>query len=95
MNQPRNRINDYSTKTTSPTLTARMGTGGNQVPIVHSVSDTASGFKYRQGAKAGGGVLGGQRNPNQRKVGCLNARDYKGVGSQYVDEGKLVIDDSQ
>lgn len=30
---------------------------------------------------------------NQRKVGCLNARDYKGVGSQYVDEGKLVIDD--
>lgn len=37
MNQPRNRINDYSTKTTSPTLTARMGTGGNQVPIVHSI----------------------------------------------------------
>ena len=36
MNQPRNRINDYSTKTISPTLTARMGTGGNQVPIVHS-----------------------------------------------------------
>lgn len=36
MNQPSNRINDYSTKTTSPTLTARMGTGGNQVPIVHS-----------------------------------------------------------
>jgi DNA (cytosine-5)-methyltransferase 1 len=42
MNQPRNRINDYSTKTTSPTLTARMGTGGNQVPIVHLVSDSAS-----------------------------------------------------
>ena len=36
MNQPSNRINDYSTKTISPTLTARMGTGGNQVPIVHS-----------------------------------------------------------
>lgn len=24
-------------------------------------------------------------------VGCLQARDYKGVGSQYVDEDKLVI----
>lgn len=24
-------------------------------------------------------------------VGCLQARDYKGVGSQYVDESKLVI----
>ena len=27
-------------------------------------------------------------------VGCLNARDYKGVGSQYVDEGKCVVDDT-
>lgn len=42
MNQPSNKINDYSKQTISPTLTARMGTGGNQVPIVHSVSDSAS-----------------------------------------------------
>lgn len=60
MNQPRNRINDYSTKTTSPTLTARMGTGGNQVPIVHSYciagntidrkpQNGGNGFGYHEG----------------------------------------------
>jgi DNA (cytosine-5)-methyltransferase 1 len=37
MNQPSNKINNYSEQATSPTLTARMGTGGNQVPIVHSI----------------------------------------------------------
>ena len=37
--------------------------------------------------KASGGVLGGgQRNI----VGSLQARDYKGVGNQYVAENKLV-----
>jgi hypothetical protein len=25
-------------------------------------------------------------------IGALCARDYKGVGNQYVDEGKLVIE---
>jgi|APGre2960657404_1045060.scaffolds.fasta_scaffold20390_2 DNA (cytosine-5)-methyltransferase 1 len=28
----------------------------------------------------------------QRTVGALCARDYKGVGSQYVEEGKVVVD---
>ena len=28
----------------------------------------------------------------QDKVGSLCARDYKGVGSQYVDEGKLIVE---
>ena len=36
--------------------------------------------------KASGGGLGGQRNI----VGSLQARDYKGVGNQYVAENKLV-----
>jgi DNA (cytosine-5)-methyltransferase 1 len=42
-------------------------------------------------AKASGGDFGGgQRDFNKRVIGSLCARDYKGVGSQYVDEGKLV-----
>lgn len=28
----------------------------------------------------------------QNKIGCLNARDYKGVGNQYVNEGKCIVD---
>ena len=28
----------------------------------------------------------------QNTVGALCARDYKGVGSQYVDEGKLIVE---
>ena len=27
-----------------------------------------------------------------KTIGCLQARDYKGVGSQYVNEGKVVVD---
>jgi hypothetical protein len=37
--------------------------------------------------RASGGDLGGQRNI----VGPLAARDYKGVGNQYVMENKLVV----
>ena len=31
---------------------------------------------------------------NNRKIGALCARDYKGVGNQYVNEGKLVVEDA-
>ena len=51
----------------SHTLTARMGTGGNNVPAV------AYPKTY------------------QDKVCALCARDYKGVGSQYVSEDELVL----
>jgi DNA (cytosine-5)-methyltransferase 1 len=80
-----------------PTLAAE----SHGTPHAVAVGYRASGFQsYSEDKVAGtlraeGGTAGGgQRNLcNQRKVGCLNARDYKGVGSQYVDEGKLVIDD--
>jgi DNA (cytosine-5)-methyltransferase 1 len=97
---------------TLPCLTARAGTGGNNLPVVHclndqggsvmDVSDKAATLRAESHGHEpcvciAGNIIdrrGGQRNLcNQRKVGCLNARDYKGVGSQYVDEGKLVIDD--
>jgi DNA (cytosine-5)-methyltransferase 1 len=41
MAQPSNKIEPYSTETISPTLTARMGTGGNQVPITHEEKSKA------------------------------------------------------
>jgi DNA (cytosine-5)-methyltransferase 1 len=47
------------------TLQERMGTGGNNVPVVAQDS----------------------------VIGSLAARDYKGVGNQYVAENKLVIQD--
>jgi len=46
---------------------------------------------YREGfgtlRSSGGDLGGGQRNV----VGSLQARDYKGVGNQYVMENKLVV----
>jgi hypothetical protein len=48
------------------TLQERMGTGGNNVPVV----------------------------AQETVVGSLAARDYKGVGNQYVAENKLVIQET-
>ena len=43
-----------------------------------------------------GGSYGGVRSVNHlhysQTVGALQARDYKGVGSQYVSEDKLIIE---
>jgi DNA (cytosine-5)-methyltransferase 1 len=54
---------------------------------------TSSSFaQYKEGAgtlrQSGGDLGGGQRNI----VGSLQARDYKGVGNQYVAENKLVVE---
>lgn len=53
------------------TLQARMGTGGNNTPM----------------------ILLEEHDMDSDIVGSLQARDYKGVGNQYVGENKLVIDD--
>jgi DNA (cytosine-5)-methyltransferase 1 len=50
------------------TLQARMGTGGNTVPVVIDERTTSN------------------------ISGTLNARDFKGVGNQYVQENKLIIE---
>ena len=43
---------------------------------------------------SGGDFGGGQREFNNRKVGALMARDYKGIGNQDLESGwQLVIDD--
>ena len=44
---------------------------------------------------SGGDIGGGERNAHllySDTIGALCARDFKGVGSQYVYENKLVID---
>ena len=41
--------------------------------------------------KQSGGNFGGGYGNNSETVGALCARDYKGVGSQYVDEGKVIV----
>ena len=49
---------------------------------------------YKEGfgtLKSSGGDLGGGQRDTSDTVGALCARDYKGVGSQYVDEGKCVV----
>jgi DNA (cytosine-5)-methyltransferase 1 len=57
------RVDDVRVYTEpTQTLTQRMGTGGNNVPMIA-----------------------------QDVVGSLQARDYKGVGNQYVAENKLVV----
>lgn len=53
------------------TLPARMGTGGNNVPLV--VDDRVT----------------------SEIVGTLSARDFKGVGNQYVQEHKLILESSE
>jgi hypothetical protein len=42
------------------------------------------------GAYSGQGAYTGRLIPQQKTVGTLCARDYKGVGSQYVQEGKCI-----
>lgn len=54
------------------TLQARMGTGGNNMPLVLVEED--------------------DMQKNQNIIGTLQARDYKGVGNQYVEENKLVVE---
>lgn len=46
------------------------------------------------GEKATGNTQAGARGSvsSERVVGALCARDYKGVGNQYVSEGKLVVE---
>jgi DNA (cytosine-5)-methyltransferase 1 len=53
------------------------------------VCETVSA-KYGRGGNNQPLVLALDRDSYQDKVGALCARDYKGVGSQYVDEGKLI-----
>jgi len=115
------------------TLQARMGTGGNNMPMVAVIpihdKATRSGGKRKlhngeyafDGAGNGFGVgengdpmntlTQGDRHAvaissveeseedemqkDLSVIGTLQARDYKGVGNQYVEENKLVVSDNE
>lgn len=67
-----NRVDDIRfQKDVINTLQARMGTGGNNMPMI-LIEDK-------------------DMQKDQNIVGALQARDYKGVGNQYVQENKLVV----
>ena len=69
--------------------------GRSQDSIVHTSQNYS---EWRRNEKlttlraAGGNYGGGEREPRET-VGTLAARDFKGVGNQYVQEGKLVVQD--
>jgi hypothetical protein len=72
----------------SPTL--RVGGAGMAVAEPFTASSHA-GYSDGIGTlRSSGGDLGGERDI----VGALCARDYKGVGTQYVMENKLVVQDT-
>lgn len=83
------------------TLQARMGTGGNNMPMVaYPIQGTTIGRSDTAGPQGKGfgdaedpmytiDTVGG--NAVAQVVGTLQARDYKGVGNQYVEENKLVV----
>ena len=83
----------------STALPASMGMGGGYVPMVCYGLDRAS-FNQGQNAKydisiqediAQPLVARGPGGGNADKVNALCARDWKGVGNQYVSDGKVVI----
>jgi DNA (cytosine-5)-methyltransferase 1 len=71
------------------TLSARDYKGPNTLMVEEPFTPSShAGYSNGIGTlRANGGDLGGQRNI----VGSLQARDYKGVGNQYVMENKLVV----
>ena len=106
------------------TLQARMGTGGNQIPLIYArpsyadlKQDEIAGTLKASGGCNGGGSenlvadytdgvgTGGNNIPltydngnvtlyqKDGKIGSLMARDYKGVGNDYVTQGKIIISD--
>ena len=74
------------------TLTARMGTGGLNVPIACYENESFSGYaESGTGAtlkESGGDIGGGSEN---LIAGTLCATDYKGIGNEYVEQGKCVV----
>ena len=82
----------------STALPASMGMGGGYVPMVCYGLDRAS-FNQGQNAKYDISIQEDIAQPlvargpggNADKVNALCARDWKGVGNQYVSDGKVVI----
>ena len=92
----------YRQSDTLGTLTAgqNQSVRGDTQLIVDSSGENATCYgqssfgDYKEGCgtlKANGGDIGGGQRVVGDTVGSLCARDYKGVGNQYVNEGKCII----
>ena len=90
----------------APTMSARYGTGGNNVPLVEEPIYCITGNAIDRKPENGGNGIGYQENVmytlntmdrhavccTSDVVGALYSGDAKGVGNQYVDQGKCVMD---
>ena len=80
------------------TLSSRMGTGGGNTPMVLECYSQNGFTKYQESGCAStlrqsGGDQGDQRHLlYQNTIGSLCARDSRGVGNQYVQENKLIVE---
>jgi DNA (cytosine-5)-methyltransferase 1 len=79
-----NRITDYTSVVVSEETIALEGNGSR--PSHHGNGYAVSDKSYTLNTTEVHGVV------YQQNIGALCARDYKGVGSQYVDEDKLIIE---
>ena len=89
----------------APTLSARAGTGGNNLPLVRQADqqtvfsrqrvdvfkpdEVASTQSARQHKDATDLIL---QEPYQETVGALTSSDFKGPNSQYVGQDKCVVE---
>lgn len=90
----------------APTMSARYGTGGNNVPLVGEQVVCITGNAIDRELENGGNGIGYQENVSytltgfdrhavcsvSEVVGALCKGDEKGAGSQYVEQGKCVVD---
>ena len=90
----------------APAMSARCGTGGNNVPLVGERVYCLAGNTIDREPENGGNGMGYQENVSytltgfdrhavcsvSEVVGALCKGDEKGAGSQYVEQGKCVVD---
>ena len=90
----------------APAMSARCGTGGNNVPLVGEQVYCLAGNTMDREPENGGNGMGYQENVAytltgfdrhavcsvSEVVGALCKGDEKGAGSQYVEQGKCVVD---
>lgn len=90
----------------APAMSARCGTGGNNVPLVGEQVFCITGNAIDREPENGGNGIGYQENVSytltgfdrhavcsvSEVVGALCKGDEKGAGSQYVEQGKCVVD---
>ena len=90
----------------APTMSARCGTGGNNVPLVGEQVFCITGNAIDREPENGGNGIGYQENVAytltgfdrhavcsvSEVVGALCKGNEKGAGSQYVEQGKCVVD---